>query len=216
MSVRSFHSVFMASAVAGAALGCYLISLRVASERAALESVETEIVLAQREIRLLQTEIGTRGRLSQLERWNTRALLLSAPTADQLLGDKFQLARLVQPERKLELEAPVVLASAPVPEQPRPLDDAQNVQASDGQLGGLVHQASLTVTERIAERPKMDAVPSTELAATDIPTSKKKAGEKRDSAPKSAMTRRVRTAKVDPLAPLPAVVSTGKDAGRTQ
>ena len=44
----------------------------VASERAALEDVETEIVLAQRDIRLLQTEIGTRGRLAQLERWNVK------------------------------------------------------------------------------------------------------------------------------------------------
>ena len=55
---------------AGAALGCYLVSLRVASERAALEDVETKIVLAQQDMRVLQTEIGTRGRLSQLERWN--------------------------------------------------------------------------------------------------------------------------------------------------
>ena len=100
MSVRSFHSVFMASVVAGAALGCYLVSLRVASERAALNQVETEIALAQRDIRLLQTEIGTRARLSQLERWNVRVLALSAPTADQILGDKFQLARMISPERK--------------------------------------------------------------------------------------------------------------------
>ena len=70
MSGRSFHSVFMVASCAGAALGCYLVSLRVASERAALEGVETRIVLAQRDLRVLQTEIGTRGRLAQLERWN--------------------------------------------------------------------------------------------------------------------------------------------------
>src|SRR3990170_3908155 len=113
MSVRSFHSVFMASVVAGAALGCYLVSLRVASERAALQSVETEIALTQRDIRLLQTEIGTRARLAQLERWNVRVLALSAPSADQILGDKFQLARLVRPDQKPAVDAPVVLASAP-------------------------------------------------------------------------------------------------------
>src|SRR3990170_4225139 len=121
MSVRSFHSVFMASVVAGAALGCYLVSLRVASERAALQEVETEIALAQRDIRLLQTEIGTRARLAQLERWNVRVLALSAPSADQILGDKFQLARMIRPERKPAVEAPVVLASAPaVPRQLQP------------------------------------------------------------------------------------------------
>ena len=74
MSARSFRSVFMVASCAGAALGCYLVSLRVASERAALEDVETRIVMTQRDIRLLQTEIGTRGRLAQLERWNAKAL----------------------------------------------------------------------------------------------------------------------------------------------
>ena len=64
MSGRSFRSVGYVATIAGAALCCYLVSLRVASERAALEDVETEIVLAQRDIRLLQTEIGTRGRLA--------------------------------------------------------------------------------------------------------------------------------------------------------
>ena len=63
-AARSFRSVFMVASCAGAALGCYLVSLRVASERAALEEVETRIVLAQRDIRLLQTEIGPRGRLA--------------------------------------------------------------------------------------------------------------------------------------------------------
>ena len=121
MSVRSFHSVFMATAVAGAALGCYLVSLRVASERAALEAVEAQIVRTQTDIRLLQTEVGTRSRLAQLERWNIRALALSAPSASQILGDKFQLARLVRPEPRLDVQAPVVLASAPAPEPAQPL-----------------------------------------------------------------------------------------------
>jgi hypothetical protein len=102
----------MVASCAGAALGCYLVSLRVASERAALEQVEQEIVLAQRDIRVLQTEIGTRGRLAQLERWNVKVLALSAPSADQFVNGGFELARLVTPQRKVDLEAPVVLASA--------------------------------------------------------------------------------------------------------
>ena len=44
MSARGFGSVVWAGAVAGAALGFYLVSLRVASERAALEDVESNIV----------------------------------------------------------------------------------------------------------------------------------------------------------------------------
>ena len=58
MSTRSFGSVFMVATCAGAALGCYLVSLRVASERAQLEEVEARIVDTQRDLRTLQTEIG--------------------------------------------------------------------------------------------------------------------------------------------------------------
>lgn len=113
MSRGGFGSLVMAASVAGAALGCYLVSLNVASERAELESVEADIVTTQREIRVLQTEIGTRGRLAQLERWNVNFIRLSAPTADQILEGSFQLASMVQPPAKPALEAPMVLASAP-------------------------------------------------------------------------------------------------------
>ena len=61
MSARSFRSVFMVGAIASAALGCYLVSLRVASERAQLESVENKIALAQRDIRLARPSLLSRG-----------------------------------------------------------------------------------------------------------------------------------------------------------
>jgi hypothetical protein len=212
MSVRSFHSVFMASAVAGAALGCYLVSLRVASERAALEDVESSIVQTQTDIRLLQTEVGTRSRLTQLERWNARALDLSAPGASQILGDKFQLASLVRPERH-EVEAPVVLAAAPAPPVNQPLaqDSAPDVAAAPE----LLHTASLKVEAPAPKRaatvrlepPKPQpekAVASAEKAAS------KKSGEKAAAAETKPVTRSVRTAKVDPLAPLPDGHSTAK------
>ena len=44
MSVRNFGSLVMVASCAGAALGCYLVSLRVASERASLEDVENAVV----------------------------------------------------------------------------------------------------------------------------------------------------------------------------
>lgn len=114
MSAHGFRSLFMAASVAGAALGCYLVSLTVATERSKLESVEAKILSTQRDIRMLQTEIGTRGRLAQLERWNANYVRLSAPSADQFLEGSFQLATLVKPPAKPAVEAPVVLASAPV------------------------------------------------------------------------------------------------------
>src|SRR5688500_7889848 len=146
MSARSFRSVFMVASCAGAALGCYLVSLRVASERAALESVETRIVLTQRDIRLLQTEIGTRGRLAQLERWNVKVLALSAPSADQILDGGFALAKLVAPQGKVDLDAPVVLAAAPA-DGPKPQIQGRQPQAqteTEGvSAGEMLHVASL-------------------------------------------------------------------------
>jgi hypothetical protein len=113
MSAHGFKSVFMVASVAGAALGCYLVSLNVASERAKLEMVEGRIVTTQRDIRLLQTEIGTRGRLAQLERWNANFIRLSAPNADQFLAGGYQLATMVKPAPKPTIGAPIVLAAVP-------------------------------------------------------------------------------------------------------
>jgi hypothetical protein len=171
MSTRSFGSLFMVASCAGAALGCYLVSLRVASERAALENVETRIVLAQRDMRMLQTEIGTRGRLSQLERWNAGAFALSAPTANQFVQGSVELARLVQPQRQIDFKAPVVLASAPAAQNP-PLgqpesDDSEAPAAMPA--NALIHEASLKTETR--------EVPARTVAALPQPAVTKSAGK---------------------------------------
>ena len=208
MSARGFKSVFMVASCAGAALGCYLVSLRVASERAALEEVETQIVLAERDIRLLQTEIGTRGRLAQLERWNVRVLSLSAPSADQFVDGGFALARMVSPEPTRQIEAPVVLASAPAPQpQPAPLEEGEQAAGGAGATpaAGLLRQASLKVTPRNTPAEKTEAAkPAPSKLASAVTATKKKAGDNKAKAPTDAVTKPVRTAKVDPLAPLPA------------
>jgi len=264
MSAPGFRSVFMVASCAGAALSCYLVSLNVASERAALEDVETKIVLAQRDIRLLQTEIGTRGRLAQLERWNVKVLALSAPLADQFLEGGFQLARLGRPEPKLNVEAPVVLASAPAPNpQPTPLEEGERRAAGAGATASsaaqLMQQASLKVPMRepiqlagptvrpepreqqpIISKPvakkapaptkvtaakaekasaskpvkpaptKSAKAPETKPAAAD-----KKAGDKKLALAARPVTTPVRTAKVDPLAPLPASANSKKTTGNS-
>jgi len=240
MSSRSFHSVFMVASCAAAALGCYLVSLRVASERAQLEGVETKIVLAQRDLRVLQTEIGTRGRLSQLERWNAGAFALAAPSADQFLKGGFELARLAQPERKVDFQAPVVLASAPAPaKQPSfgepETDDSGAPPAITS--NALLHQASLKSETREVPARLVVALPQTTANSTDRPAAaakpaKKESVEKprlaaaqpaaKKPAPRSVsvatkksvdkpavalartVTKPVRLAKLDPLAPLPA------------
>jgi hypothetical protein len=238
MSSRSFHSLFMVASCAGAALGCYLVSLRVASERAQLEGVETRIVLAQRDLRVLQTEIGTRGRLSQLERWNAGAFALSAPSADQFLKGSFELARLAQPERKVDFQAPVVLASAPAPTR-QPIVGAPDLDDSGAPVtapSALLHEASLkTETREVPARPVVTLPPTTAtstnrpvqaakpavkpsvekpgLAAAQLavkPTltkavslPPKKSVDKQVASLAKPVTKPVRIAKVDPLAPLP-------------
>ena len=170
MSSRSFRSVFMVASCAGAALGCYMVSLRVASERAKLEAVETRIVLAQRDMRVLQTEIGTRGRLSQLERWNAGAFALAAPAADQFLKGGFELARLARPEHKIDLQAPVVLASAPAPARTPPLGQPEMDDSgtpSSASPSALLHQASLKIeTREVPARPVV-TLPQTTAISTD-------------------------------------------------
>jgi hypothetical protein len=172
MSSRSFHSLFMVASCAGAALGCYLVSLRVASERAQLEDVESRIVLAQRDMRVLQTEIGARGRLSQLERWNAGAFALSAPAADQFLKGGFELARLAQPERKADFQAPVVLAAAPAPAR-RPSIGAPEMDDSGASAAApfnpLLHQASLKFEMREVPARSVVALPLTPATSTDKP-----------------------------------------------
>jgi len=178
MSSRSFRSVFMVASCAGAALGCYMVSLRVASARAALEVVEARIVFAQRDMRVLQTEIGTRGRLAQLERWNAGAFALGAPSADQFLKGGFELARLAQPEHKVNFDAPVVLASAPAPvRQPvvgQPGTDDSGVAATAVAPSALLHEASLkTETREVPARPVAN-LPLTIGKSTDRPATSAK------------------------------------------
>ena len=203
MSAHGFKSVFLVASVAGAALGCYLVSLNVASERAKLEQVESKIVLAERDIRILQTEIGTRGRLAQLERWNVGFIRLSAPTADQFLEGGFQLATMVRPAPKPAIEAPVVLASAPVEQRL-----AQQPGASDGDEARPVGAArpsapSATDMMHVAsyERP-----PARPRAMT--PTKPKVAAS--NAATKNAAAKGGKIAAADALAPLPGGASAAK------
>jgi len=240
MSSRSFRSVFMVASCAGAAVGCYLVSLRVASERASLEDVETRIVLAQRDLRVLQTEIGTRGRLSQLERWNAGAFALSAPAADQFLKGGFELARLTQPEHKVDFQAPVVLASAPAPQKTAPVGQPETDDSGVPTAvapNALLHEASFKTETREVPARTVVELPPTTAKSTDRPAiaakpaltksvekpglaaaqsvARKPAEKRASAAPKKSVdkpalaaakpvTKPVRIAKVDPLAPLPA------------
>ena len=212
MSARGFGSVIWAGAVAGAALGFYLVSLNVASERAELEQVETKIALAQRDIRLLQTEIGTRGRLAQLERWNVKFIRLAAPSADQFVEGGFQLATMVTPHKKPAIEAPVVLASAQVeqaiPNRPKLTGDADSPAAqapSAKSASDMMYVASYGASDKALTRP-------TSTRPVMLPPAKTVANKPQAT---GAATKSAKTATADPLAPLPTAKPKSKGSAPT-
>jgi hypothetical protein len=226
MSARSFRSVFMVASCAGAALGCYLVSLRVASERSQLEDVEGKIVLAQQDMRVLQTEIGTRGRLAQLERWNVRVLALSAPAAQQFVNGGYELAQLTRAQPQVDFHAPIVMASAPAPqhtpaiEQPARDDSGASQAADPASPRALLHEASFKIEAReVPARAAVTARPpaamSTDRPAAAAKPALKKSVDKLDLAAAKPVTKPVRLAKNDPLAPLPGkpLKKTAKDTG---
>jgi hypothetical protein len=94
MIASRFRTVVWVACVAVAALSCYLVSLRVAAERAQVARLNRQLVAERDDIRQLTTELGTRGRLVQLERWNADVLALTAPKAGQYLSGEMQLASL--------------------------------------------------------------------------------------------------------------------------
>ena len=216
MSARGFGPILWAGAVAGAALSFYLVSLRVASERAKLEDVESEIAITHRDIRLLQTELGTRGRLAQLERWNVKFIQLSAPNADQFVDGGFQLATLVRPEQRPAVEAPVVLASAPVDQesmQPRLTGDADTAQVqpvvnrpAPKAPADMMHVAGYQVPSK--------AVPVPEIVAPK-PSAPNKPKVSVKTEVKPVTTKPVKSATADPLSPLPKPSVAGKAGPKT-
>lgn len=112
MIAQRFRPVGWVAGIALAATALYLVSLQVASERGRLEQIDRKIAATKREIRQLQTEMGTRASLRQLERWNGEVLALSAPQAGQYLSGEAGLDTLNRDEigRKPLAPPPVMVA----------------------------------------------------------------------------------------------------------
>lgn len=83
MIAQRFRPVVWVVGCAFAATALYTVSLGVASERTRLEDLDRSIAMTRRDIRQLQTELGTRASLRQLERWNGEVLALAAPSVGQ-------------------------------------------------------------------------------------------------------------------------------------
>lgn len=109
MITQRFRPVVWVVAVASAATMLYMISLQVAAERGRLEALDRKIISTRHDIRQLQTELGTRANLRQLERWNGEVLALSAPEAEQYLHDERALASFDQGVLAGKTDTPAVM-----------------------------------------------------------------------------------------------------------
>ncbi len=128
MIAKSFKSVAWVAAIGAAALICYIFSLQVAEERARLLDLEAQIRRTEQSIRTLKTELGTRGRVHQLQHWAASDFGFASPKAGQFLENEVTLASLDMPVEQPVMDAPVRLAKAPAPapaaEMPKPVQAA--------------------------------------------------------------------------------------------
>lgn len=143
MSIHGLRELGWFLAGVAVALGGYLVTSTVATERAKLQTVEARIVVAKKEIRGLETEFDTRANMAQLQQWNGEALQLAAPNPDQYLASETQLANLdalgagqdelqlaaVVPAGTPQVHAqPAVVTREAGPAKPRATGVAANVQ----------------------------------------------------------------------------------------
>ena len=166
MIARGFKPVAWVGAIGTAALGCYMLSLQVAAERSELASLERRIIGTRQDIRSLETELGTRGRLQQLEQWNAEVLALSAPVAGQFLDSGLTLARFDTREEPAQIHEQVRLASA----QGAPAAPASTAQPRVVQVRAELPVAN-SGEQPLVRRASLDIAPAAKPATTRPPVS---------------------------------------------
>ncbi|HKT77712.1 MAG TPA: colicin transporter [Sphingobium sp.] len=117
IAVKRLQSLIWILLVALGALGAYLVSLKVATERNELMKVQAHIARARADIRYLETEFSARASMRQLERWNQDDFMYATPTAQQYLAGEQALAHLdgVQPNGPDYVAPPVMVAMVETP-----------------------------------------------------------------------------------------------------
>lgn len=163
MIAQKFRSVAWVAGVAIAATLLYIISLQVATERGRLEEIDRKIASTKRDIRQLQTEMGTRASLRQLERWNGEALALSAPGAAQYLGSEDQISEIDRSNLGDATAAPPPVMAAVMVRQAAP--EAESVTPSTNPAPAAAPQPAPQPTRVAMATPKV--APVVKLSAHD-------------------------------------------------
>lgn len=100
-----------AAVLAACILVFALLSLQVQTVKSEVLLAEREIISLEREVLMLETEFQTRASQRQLAEWNTIELGYRAPRADQYLDNNRQLASLGQDARP-DAPSPIRVARA--------------------------------------------------------------------------------------------------------
>lgn len=120
------RSAALVAGMMSSALAFYMVSLRVSAERSAVAQLERQIASNLMSIRQLNSELGTRERLPQIEKWNADVLALSSPKPHQYLDGAVELAAFAtdrQPAMNAQLRQAVLQS------EQRPATTADVVQA---------------------------------------------------------------------------------------
>lgn len=165
IAVKRLQSLFWVLVVALGALGAYLVSLRVATERNELTRVQVQISVARADIRYLETEFGARSSMRQLERWNVDDFRYSTPTAAQYLEGERALADLdgIQPNGPAYVAPPVMVAMVETPAdlpsapQPAPASPAATEIRSDIAIIRSAHARDNVEKLAVADSPSKPA-----------------------------------------------------------
>jgi len=117
IAVKRLQSLIWVILVALGALGAYMVSLKVATERNELMRVRAQVAATKADIRYLETEFSARASMRQLERWNQDDFMYGTPTAQQYLAGERALAQLdgIQPNGPDYVAPPVMVAMVQTP-----------------------------------------------------------------------------------------------------
>lgn len=183
IAVKRLQSLIWILLVALGALGAYMVSLKVATERNELMKVRVQIARAKADIRYLETEFSARANMRQLERWNQDDFMYATPTAQQYLAGERALAHLdgVQPNGPDYVAPPVMVAmvqtSADLPSAP---------QAAPASPAATQIRSDIAVIREAHAADNVDKI----AKAVPVKTAEEKAQDDADSAKPNPVARR--------------------------
>ncbi|AMK24259.1 colicin transporter [Sphingobium sp. SJ10-10] len=182
IAVKRLQSLIWILLVALGALGAYMVSLKVATERNELMKVRVQIARAKADIRYLETEFSARANMRQLERWNQDDFMYATPTAQQYLAGERALAHLdgVQPNGPDYVAPPVMVAMVQTP-----ADLPSAPQAAPASPAATQIRSDIAVIREAHAADNVD-----KIAKPVVKTAKEKAKDDADSSKPNPVARR--------------------------